>query len=177
MQKNKSTRSPAGKTVGHLRKRGDKIILGIDPGSVRVGVGIIEKNGDALTHIESGLLDVKKNSNKGERLLSLEKKLKKVLSRTKPDLAGVEKLFFSKNQKTAFAVAEARGIILKTLAEFKIPTIELTPSEVKLAVAGNGGASKEAVAKMVGYFLKIQTKSTIDDVTDALALAIAASNK
>lgn len=152
------------------------IILGIDPGSVRVGIGVIEKSGDTLKHIESGLLRITQNSDKGEQLLALEKDLKKTLTRTRPNKAGVERLFFSKNQKTAFAVAEARGIILKTLAEFKIPTIELTPSEMKLAVTGNGGASKEAVAKMVGYFLKVRTKSTIDDVTDALALAIAASN-
>lgn len=177
MRKNKSPHFPKNKVVERVREHKNKIILGIDPGSVRVGVGIIEKNGNTLIHIESGLLDIKSDPDKGEQLLNLEKKLKRVLNKTKPDLAGVEKLFFSKNQKTALAVSEARGIILKTLAEFKIPTIELTPSEVKLAVTGNGNASKEAVAKMIGYFLKIQAKSMIDDVTDALALAIAVSNK
>lgn len=162
----------------HTQMRKNKtIILGIDPGSVRVGIGVIEKNGEALKYIESGLLRIAQNSDKGKRLLALEKDLKKALIRARPDRAGIEKLFFSKNQKTAFSVAEARGVILKTLTEFHVPIFELTPSEVKLAVAGNGRASKEAVAKMVGYFLKIQTKNIIDDATDALALAIAVSNQ
>lgn len=151
------------------------IILGIDPGTSRVGIGVIKKHGSSLIHIESGLLPLrKKYINEGERLCVLEKELKKVLKRRKPDLVGIESLYFSNNQKTAFSVSQARGVILKTIAENKIPYIELAPSEIKLSIAGHGKAPKERVAHMVGILLQIDTKKIIDDITDALAIAIAA---
>jgi len=151
------------------------IILGIDPGTSRIGIGVIKKHGGFLTHIESGLIPLqKKYKNEGERLCALEREIKKILKKRKPDIVGVESLYFSNNQKTAFSVSQARGIILKTITEYKIPYVEFSPPEIKLSVAGHGNATKERVAHMVGILLHINTEKIIDDTTDALAIAIAA---
>lgn len=140
------------------------IILGIDPGTARIGYGLIEKDGGKLKHIESGLID-----------LPVEKSVEGLLKRARPDKAGLEKLFFTKNRKTALRVAETRGVILNTLNKGGIPVFEIGPNEVKLAVTGDGRASKGSVARMVGLFLSIEGKM-VDDASDALAIAIAVSN-
>ena len=151
------------------------IILGVDPGTTRVGYGVIKKEGSSLTHLSSGLLAIPPAANAPERLLFLQISFKKLLTEIRPTCAGVEKLFFLKNKKTALSVAQARGVLIVALAYAHIPFVELAPSEVKLAVTGDGRATKEGVAKMVSYFLKLPQEKRIDDITDALAIAIAAS--
>ncbi len=150
------------------------IIMGIDPGSVRIGIGIIVKNGSKLSLKYAGLLVDEKKLSKdaGKRLLHIEKSLKKIIKKEKPDAVGVEKLFFSTNKKTAFPVAEARGIIIKTLAEYDISIFEFSPNQIKLSVAGDGRATKNGVAKMVSLTLNTSVKYATDDITDALAAAI-----
>lgn len=152
------------------------IILGIDPGSVRVGYGVLKKERGALRHVESGLLPIHARD-KASRLIELECALHAILARVKPDRVGIEKLYFSKNQKTALEVAQARGVILKTIAVSGIPFLEFTPGEIKLAVTGDGNATKRGVAAMVERFLHLSLKKGLaDDVTDALAIAITASH-
>jgi len=158
------------------------IILGIDPGSVRVGYGAIKKEGDKLIHLQSGLLDIPQDS-KENQLVALEKSLQNLITKIKPNLIGVEKLYFAKNKKTALEVAQARGVIINVIAKSSISFIEVSPSQVKQGVTGNGRASKKAVAKMVNYFLnskylpaEFATGKVIDDITDALAIAITISN-
>ena len=151
------------------------IVLGIDPGTVRVGYGVIAKKNGELLRLESGL--IKLPDEKYEpRLVALEGKLRELIRQTKPDRVGLERLFFVRNQKTAMRVAEARGVILKTVVEEAIPFKEFNPKEVKLAVTGDGNAGKEAVAKMVKIILKLPPEKMIDDVSDALAIAIAAAS-
>jgi len=150
------------------------IVLGIDPGTVRVGYGVIKKNGGRLEHLESGLVKLPRKKYE-ERLLALETRVRELIRRTRPDRVGLERLFFVKNRKTAMRVAEARGVILKTVIEEAIPLKELNPSEVKLSVTGDGRASKEAVAKMVRLTLKTAPRKMLDDVSDALAIALAAA--
>lgn len=153
------------------------MILGIDPGSVRVGFGAIESQKNKLTHIKSGLLEIPKNEKKTNQLIALQRSLSMLIKEIKPDKIGVEKLFFVKNQKTALEVAQARGVIMYTIAENQIPTTEISPREVKQIVTGDGNASKQSVAKMVRYFLKMRdTQKIIDDVSDALAIAIATAS-
>jgi len=147
------------------------VILGIDPGFARIGYGIIEKNGGTITYKSSGLIETN-NLVFTERTLFIERGLLKIIKEEKPDKAGVEKLFFSKNKKTALGVSEARGVILNTLAKNKIETLELSPSEIKMGLTGNGNSSKKEVAYMVSKILNIDTSKVIDDTTDALAVAI-----
>ena len=151
------------------------IILGIDPGSTRVGYGLIKAERNNLKFIRAGLLKISAKT-KNQRLLDLEKSFSRLLKKEKPHLVALEKLYFVKNQKTALEVGQSRGVLVLTILKNNLPLIEIAPSEAKSMVAGNGRASKEAVAKMVGYFLKIDTAKQIDDITDALSLAIAASN-
>lgn len=150
-------------------------ILGIDPGSTRVGYGLIKAERGSLKFIRAGLLKISAKT-KNQRLLDLEKSFFQLLKKEKPHLVALEKLYFVKNQKTALEVGQSRGVLVLTILKNNLPLIEIAPSEVKSMIAGNGRASKEAVAKMVGYFLRIDTVKQIDDITDALALAIAASN-
>jgi len=148
-------------------------ILGIDPGSTRIGYGLIDKKGSDLKFLKAGLLKISAK-NKNQRLLDLEKSFSRLLEKEKPELIALEKLYFVKNQKTALEVGQSRGVLILLISKNKIPLIEISPSEAKMMVSGDGRASKKAVAKMVGYCLKIDTTGQIDDTTDALALAIAA---
>jgi crossover junction endodeoxyribonuclease RuvC len=152
-------------------------VLGIDPGTTRIGYGLIEKTGMTLQYIESGLLPVSPiGRDDAERLVDLQDRLARLIKRLRPDIIGVEKLFFTKNKKTAMRVSEARGVILKTAAESGAQIIEVSPAEAKIAVTGNGRAEKKAVAKMTDLILKIPPRKVVDDVTDALAIAVAASS-
>lgn len=150
-------------------------IIGIDPGTVRIGYGVIKKEKSKIKYVESGLLKIP-ISKKENRLIALEKSLNKLLTRVEPDLAAVEKLYFVKNQKTALEVAQARGIIIASIIKKNIPLVELSPSQIKAAATGNGRADKKAVAKMVQISLNLPPlKGVEDDITDALAAAIAVS--
>jgi len=152
-------------------------ILGIDPGTKKIGYGLIKKEGNSLKYLQSGLID-NNNSPKEKQLLKIEKDLTKIIKKAKPNLVGIEKLYFLKNKKTALDVAQAKGVIMAVLAKSKIPLIEVSPTQVKLATTGNGKATKKEVAKMVYLTLGLdQNSKKIDDITDALAIAITVSNK
>lgn len=149
-------------------------ILGIDPGSARVGYGLIKKDGNRFCYVESGLLKIT-SKDKSQRLLELEKSFRKLLKKHKPDIVALEKLYFVKNLKTGLEVAQSRGILVLLAAQYKISLLEYTPSEVKLNVAGYGAADKKAVAKMAAKILKIEKIDGPDDVSDALAIALTAA--
>ena len=151
------------------------IILGIDPGTTRIGYGVIEVLGSTMRHVQSGLLEVR-----GEyptSLKTIERDLQNIIKKTKPERIGVEKLFFVRNQKTGIRVAEARGVVLNTASKMGVEIWELAPSEIKLALTGYGSATKEGVAKMVRHFVRLPEGKIIDDTTDALAIAITASRR
>ncbi len=152
------------------------IVLGIDPGTRRVGYGLIRANGNALALIEAGLLETTR-SDEREALSEMRAHLIKLISRHRPEVLAIEKLFFAKNRATALRVAQARGVILETAIGAGLAVREFTPNEVKLGIAGDGRANKRAVAKMVGLFLGQPTLSLIDDASDAVALAILGARK
>jgi len=151
------------------------VILGIDPGTTRIGYGVIEKN-NGLKLVDYGVIEIRSGDQKS-KLLKLSQELRKLIKKYKPVEAGIEKLYFSKNQKTALAVAEARGVIMLTLAEAGLPISEFGPNEIKSAVAGYGASDKEAVRKMVALTLKMSEVRGLDDASDALAIAIRTSFK
>lgn len=152
------------------------IALGIDPGTRRVGYGVIkEKNGE-LKLLAAGLLEIGKEKGP-EALKGTALDLKRLIRKFKPDVLSVEKLYFAKNQKTAIAVAQARGVILLTAAEEGLKIKECSPNEVKTAITGYGLADKKAVLKMVRLILKEPGLDVIDDASDALALAILSTSK
>lgn len=150
------------------------IILGIDPGSARVGFGLIKKDGSALKLLDSGLLKVS-SKEKNSRLVDVADSLDKLIKKHKPDIISLEKLFFMKNIKTAMEVAQARGVLTLIALQNKILLFEYAPSEVKIAVTGFGMADKKAVAKMVAKILNVDKINQLDDATDAIAIAITAA--
>ena len=151
-------------------------ILGIDPGSSRCGYGLIEKDGSKLSLLEYGLIEIKEKDI-NQKLFYLTNDFKKILKKTKPDLMAIEKIYFSKNVKTGIEAAQARGVLIALTLQEQIPLTEHNPSEIKLSVTGYGLSDKKAVAKMVAVILQIPPLKVIDDITDALAIAITASNK
>jgi len=149
------------------------IILGIDPGTVRVGYGCIEKNG-GLSMIACGVVGDETKDHIG-RLVYIGEEVRKLIDKYKPDLMGIEKVYFSKNRKTAFAVSEARGVILFIAKQMGVPVLEFTPSDIKRVVAGDGRADKKSLTRVVMMTLGEKHIEGPDDVSDALAIAIRAS--
>lgn len=147
--------------------------LGVDPGTRRIGYGLVRRDGNGLTFVAAGILKIK-SADDISALEETKKETDALIKKYRPDVVGVERLFFAKNQKTAIAVAQARGVILLSAREQKIPIKEYAPNEVKLGVTGYGFADKAAVLKMVRLTLKKHDLAVIDDASDALALAIMA---
>lgn len=150
------------------------IILGIDPGTTRIGFGVIEKSGSELHPVHYGLLPV--SSSKGMIYKKVFEEIQKLAVKYKPGVAAVEKLFFFKNQKTIISVSEMRGVILAALAISGVPIYEFTPLQVKQAVSGYGRAGKDQVGDMVRLILSLKEKIKPDDAADGLAIAICCAN-
>jgi len=168
------------------------IILGIDPGTAITGYGVItaignwqlaigklqkveikkRKQSDTLKLIDYGCIITKPDIDTSKRLLVLAKELKKIIKKYKPDVMAVEDIFFFKNLKTAIKVSQARGVILLTGEQAKLPVFEYTPLQVKQAIVGYGRAEKRQVQKMVKNLLKLKEIPKSDDAADALAIAI-----
>lgn len=149
-------------------------ILGIDPGTSRIGYGLIETDGP-LKLLRHGVIEAKEKTLAG-KILNFVAQTRKLLDEVKPELAAIEKLYFAKNQKTALDVAHARGVLLSLFLEKNVPFVEYSPNEVKSQVTGYGLADKKGVAKMVKAILKVGDLPGYDDASDALAIAITAAN-
>jgi crossover junction endodeoxyribonuclease RuvC len=106
------------------------------------------------------------------RLQAIHRLVADLVALHQPDVAGVERLFFSRNAQTAFAVGQARGVVLLALAEAGVEVAEATPSAIKLAVAGHGSADKDQMGRMVALLLDLAVAPRPDDAADALAAAI-----
>lgn len=152
-------------------------ILGIDPGIADTGYGVIEKDKSGnLTCLSYGSVKTKAKTAMDERLEIINKELTKIIKKNKPKLIAVEQLFFCKNAKTALIVGQARGVVLLTARQNKIPATEFTPLQVKQAVTAYGQASKIQVQKMVKLLLNLDKLPEPDDAADALAIAICAAH-
>lgn len=150
------------------------IVLGIDPGTTRAGFSLIESQGSSCRLLASGLLS-SESADRTDRLSYILNSLNALIEKYHPDRAAVEKLFFSKNKTTALEVAEARGVIMAVLGLNQIPTLELTPNEVKSFLVGHGQASKQEISRVINLILKQEIKA-LDDITDAIGLALLAVN-
>lgn len=151
------------------------IILGIDPGFDKLGCAILKKEKTEDKLIYSTCLISQRKDLHEKRLLYLGKKLRKIIKKYKPDILAVEKLFFTKNQKTAMQVSEARGMILFIGATENLPIIEFTPLEIKIALTGYGRAEKRQVQEMVKSILKLPRLPKSDDEVDAIATSLTCS--
>jgi len=145
-------------------------IIGIDPGSTRAGYGIISFE-KTPSFIAGGIIHTH-SSDKNTLLAELYTSCNELLDTHKPDVAGVEKLYFAKNVRTATEVSQSRGVILLSLAQRGIVIEEITPLAVKQGISGWGGATKKDVEKAVRQTLMLDGFKDHDDVFDALAIAL-----
>jgi crossover junction endodeoxyribonuclease RuvC len=152
------------------------IVLGIDPGTAALGYGIVERTGSRLRLVDAGCLETPASWALPQRLLTIHRLVVDQIELHRPDLVAVERLFFSKNAQTAFAVGQARGVVLLAAAAAEVPVREATPNEVKTAVTGYGAADKEQVGRMVALLLDLEAPPSPDDAADAVAIAIWAAN-
>ncbi|KKW27567.1 crossover junction endodeoxyribonuclease RuvC [Candidatus Gottesmanbacteria bacterium RIFCSPHIGHO2_01_FULL_46_14] len=143
------------------------VIFGVDPGTTRLGWGVIEKN-SALAY---GCIAPQSKA-PAFRLATIYKELQTLLKTYKPDVVAIEELYFAVNAKTVIPVAEARGVVLLSAAQENIPVISYTPLVVKQTITGSGRADKTQVQKMVKILLKLKEIPKPDDTADALAIAM-----
>lgn len=151
------------------------IILGIDPGYGRTGYAVLRKRSpQRIDLLAYGCIETEKHVAHHLRLALLEKAIQQLMAKHRPDLVAVEKLFFVKNVTTALRVGEARGVILASAGNRRLPVVEFTPTEIKLAVTGYGSATKTQIQKMIGRLFGLTKTITPDDAADAVAVAWAA---
>lgn len=152
------------------------IVLGIDPGTAALGYGIVDRSGGRLREVDHGCLTTSPDASLPERLHAIHALVDELIGLHQPHLLAVERLFFSRNAQTAFAVGQARGVVLLAAAQHGTPVREATPNEVKSAITGYGAADKEQVGRMVQLVLGMSERPRPDDAADALAIATWAAN-
>lgn len=150
------------------------VALGIDPGTRRVGYGVVESGKGFVALRGAGLLGVK-SKNELRALQEIRRGTEELIRAFGPAVLALERLYFVKNQKTGIQVAQARGVIAAAAMEQGVRVLEFGPSEVKLGITGYGLADKKSVLKMVRLILGEADLDVIDDASDALALAILAT--
>ncbi len=150
------------------------IILGIDPGSVVCGYGVVDMQGNnSFSLIEYGVIHAKKSTPEFyERLKEIYKKTDNIIKRTNPDCSAVESMFYAKNAQSLMKLSHARASAILAATMNDLPILEYSPKEVKKSVTGRGAASKEQVSFMVRKILNIKETPEFFDATDALAVAI-----
>ncbi|MCH7472640.1 crossover junction endodeoxyribonuclease RuvC [bacterium] len=152
--------------------------MGIDPGYHRCGFAVFEQlRGETGRLLTSGTIVTDRQDTAPARLHYLALEMNRLIGEWKPDVLAVEKLYFSKNVKTAIGVAQARGVILASSAAAGVVVAEYTPTMVKSQLTGNGRAGKEQVAYMVKRLLGLNDSERLDDEMDAAAIALCHSQR
>lgn len=149
------------------------LILGIDPGTARLGYGLVEvKSNGQMKFINAGCLETDKKTPAGERLWYLQEEVGKILQKYHPDVLAIEQLFFGVNSRTAMAVGQARGVVMAEAARYKVPIFEYQGLSVKFALTGFGRSDKKKIQESVKKHLGMKKIVKPDDAADGLAIAI-----
>lgn len=149
------------------------LALGIDPGSWRTGWGLVRQEGSRMLLVEAGTVTAPRGEPLAQRLAELHAQVGAMLDRWRPERVGVESVFHGRNTRALVVLGQARGALIAAIGGRGLAFSELAPAEVKKAVTGRGGATKEQVAHMVGVLLGPRIKDIGADASDALAVAIA----
>lgn len=149
------------------------IILSIDPGVERLGIAILTKKDARIACEMSDTIITPKNLSQRERIGMIYEQVEQICERFRPNQIVIERLFFAKNVKTAIAVAQVQGVLYLLAHKLNLAVTEITPNEIKSAVAGYGGADKIAVKKMIELQIKLPQKKRLDDEYDAIACGFA----
>ncbi len=147
------------------------LVLGIDPGTLKLGFGLVARHGQRVEHVAHGVISLDGRLPLPERLRLIDQRLFEVIERFRPEVGSVESLFFHKDPQAAAKLGHARGVVLLALARAKLPIFEYAPALVKRTVAGKGQAAKEQVALVVRALLALRELPP-PDAADALAIAL-----
>ncbi len=148
------------------------LVLGIDPGTALCGYGLVRAEQDDMHLVAYGAISTPSHTPLPERLRRIYAELRALIDKYHPEATAVEKLFFSRNTRTALAVGHARGVALLAAAQAELPVFEYTPNEIKQAIVGYGGADKNQMQQMVRMLLNLDFVPEPDDAADAVAIAI-----
>jgi crossover junction endodeoxyribonuclease RuvC len=155
-----------------LTRREPLIILGIDPGLARVGLGVVLHDGQSNKALFADVVSTPASWDLASRLKRIHETIREVARQFKPKAAAIETLYFAANVKTAMQVAQARGVAILATADEGIELFEYTPLQIKQAVAGFGRAKKEQILRMVQILLGLKEPPRSDHMADALAAAL-----
>jgi crossover junction endodeoxyribonuclease RuvC len=153
------------------------IVLGIDPGTADTGYGVVEGSGSRLRGLAEGVIQTSAGTPLERRLAHIHACVGELLDSYRVDAIAIESLYFGANARTAFAVGQARGVVLLAAGQRGIPARSYTPQQVKGAVCGHGRAGKEQVARMVQRLLAMDRTPAAEHSADALAVAVCDLNR
>ncbi|HEX6390612.1 MAG TPA: crossover junction endodeoxyribonuclease RuvC [Solirubrobacteraceae bacterium] len=148
------------------------IVLGIDPGLASTGYGVVARRGGRLVALDGGVIATASELAPERRLAAIHREVSDLLEEHGPDAVALEELYFGQNVRSAFAVGQARGVVMLAAGQRGVACEGYTPQQVKGAVCGNGRAAKDQVARMVQALLSLPSPPTPDHAADALAVAI-----
>lgn len=149
-----------------------KIILGIDPGTLLMGFGLIEAGPSHMVMLEMNVLKLSSKAGNYERLKLIQQKVQELIEKFHPDHFAIEAPFFGKNVQSMLKLGRAQGVAIATAMHAGIPVTEYSPKKIKQSITGNGNAAKEQVWKMLQQLLKIREEISSFDASDALAVAL-----
>jgi crossover junction endodeoxyribonuclease RuvC len=153
------------------------IVLGIDPGTASTGYGIVVSAGLRLRALADGVIRTPPGMPLERRLADIHARVSELIEDHGPDSLAIEELYFGANARTAFAVGQARGVVLLAAGQRGVPARSYTPQQVKDAVCGHGRAEKDQVGRMVARLLGLPEPPRPDHAADALAVAICDLNR
>jgi crossover junction endodeoxyribonuclease RuvC len=153
------------------------IVLGIDPGTASTGYGVVKSEGSRLRALTGGVIATRPGVPLERRLADIHSRVGELLDLHAPEAVAIEELYFGVNVRTAFAVGQARGVVLLAAGQRRIASRSYTPQQVKAAVCGHGGAPKDQVGRMVARLLALDEPPSPDHVSDAFAVAICELNR
>ncbi len=151
-------------------------VLGIDPGLANTGYGVVQRRSGRLAALDGGVVTTPSDMPMERRLVKLHARISELLAEHQPDAVALEALYFGQNARSAFAVGQARGVVLLAAGERGLTTVDYTPQQVKSAVCGSGRVEKDQVQRMVQTLLSLAELPRPDHAADALAVAICHAN-
>ncbi len=151
-------------------------VLGIDPGLANTGYGVVQRRSGRLAALDGGVVETPSDWAVERRLVRIHQRISDLILEHQPDAVALEELYFGQNARSAFAVGQARGVVVLAAGQHGLGTHGYTPQQVKAAVCGTGRAEKDQVQRMVQALLSLTELPRPDHAADALAVAICHAN-
>jgi crossover junction endodeoxyribonuclease RuvC len=152
------------------------IVLGIDPGTANTGYGVVERRSNRLVARDGGVITTRPEAPMQIRLSNIHRRVCELLDHHAVTVLAMEDVYFGRNANSAFAVGQARGVVMLAAGQRRLPCVSYTPQQIKYAVCGSGRADKDQVGRMVQMLLALDTQPHPDHAADALAIGICHAN-